>query len=182
MLGINAGPDPIEELEVFLSAFQVSFPILLDTGTITNQYRQTGALSPFPLDYVIDPDGDVAYFSTEYDPDAMVAVIDDLLATHVAVDEVPPASLSLTAAPNPFNPRTEISFVLPGALAVTLDVHDARGRRVRRLLDAAPHDAGRHALGFAGRDDAGRELAAGVYLLRMQAGDRRLVHKLTLLR
>ena len=52
---------------------------LLDDDYVTPQYRQNGAISPFPLDYVIDPAGRVAYYATEYDPEAMMAAIDELL-------------------------------------------------------------------------------------------------------
>ncbi len=181
--GINQGPDPIEDLINFVNAFQITFPILLDNDYITPQYRQNGAISPFPLDYVIDQNGNVAYYRTEYDPEAMIAVIDELLAIGTPVEDVPvPVSnLRLDAAPNPFNPLTVVSFDLPAAASVTLDLHDARGMRVKRLL-AESRAAGSHDLSFDGRDDAGRELAAGVYLLRLRAGDDTVTRKLTLVR
>ena len=79
VLGLNSGNDSAEDLEAFMSAFQVTFPILLDANTLIGTYRQSGAASPYPLDYVIDQDGRVAYYSTEYDPESMVEVIDQLL-------------------------------------------------------------------------------------------------------
>ena len=184
VLGINAGPDPIEDLEVFVDAFQISFPVLLDTSGITYAYRQTGAISPFPLDYVIDPEGNVAYFSTEYDPATIVTVVDSLLATGTPVEDTPAADLRplLSAAPNPFNPQTQVRFDLPVGAEVTLDVHDARGRRLRRLIDNRPHAAGAHALEFDGRDDRGRAMPSGTYLLRLRAGRDAVSHKLTLVR
>ena len=184
VLGINPGPDAVELLEVFINAFQISFPILPDDNTVHGQYRQPNPTSPFPLDYVIDQDGLVAYHATEYQPEAMVAVIEDLLAIGTAVDDTPVAvaGLRLTAAPNPFNPRTVLSFELSEAGEVTLDVLDARGRRVRRVLDAAPHAAGHHEAVYDGRDNAGRELATGVYLLRMQVGGEVVNRKVTLVR
>ncbi|MEZ4387818.1 MAG: FlgD immunoglobulin-like domain containing protein [Candidatus Krumholzibacteriia bacterium] len=85
------------------------------------------------------------------------------------------------AAPNPFNPRTTLSFDLPHAMAVSLVLHDQRGRRVRTLADGTL-SAGRHQLAWDGRDDTGRSLAAGVYLavLRTERGEQR--GKLTLVR
>lgn len=184
VLGINGGNDTPEEMQFFVDTFQITFPILDDTANITAAYRQTGALSPFPLDYVIDRDGNVAYFATEYDPTAISGVIDGLLETAVAVQDVPQAepTLAVSAVPNPFNPSTRIHFELPDPAAVTLVVHDARGRQVRRLLQGSDHQAGRHALAFDGRDDQGRALASGVYLVRLQAGARSSSAKLTLTR
>ena len=183
VLGINTGPDPIEDLEAFVNALQITFPVLLDDQFITQLYRQNGAISPYPLDYVIDAAGNVAFYSTEYDPEAMMAVIEELLESGTPVEDVPtPASpLQLRAAPNPFNPMTVVSFELPAAATVTLDLHDARGSRVRRLL-AESRAAGSHDLTFDGRDDAGRELAAGLYLLRLRAGRDTATRKLTLVR
>jgi hypothetical protein len=184
VLGINGGNDSPEEMQLFADAFQITFPILDDTTNITIAYRQTGALSPFPLDYVIDRQGNVAYFATEYDPVAMSEVIDELLEAPVAVQDAPQVAPTLTvgAVPNPFNPATRIHFELPDPAAVTLVVHDTRGRQVRRLLQGRDHPAGRHALAFDGRDDQGRALASGVYLVRLQAGAQRSSAKLTLTR
>lgn len=80
----------------------------------------------------------------------------------------PPAALRLVAAPNPFNPRTVLGFSLPAAAAVRLEAFDARGRRVRVLADG-PRDAGAWTAAWDGRDDAGRPLGAGAYLLRLTA-------------
>ncbi len=184
MLGINSGPDPIEDLEAFVNAFQLTFPILLDDQNVTADYRQNGAISPFPLDYVIDQNGNVAYYRTEYEPEAMVAVIEELLAGATPVDDTPPAprALSLEVAPNPFNPMTTISYELTTTTAVTLDLHDARGRRVRRLLAGEQQAAGIHSLTFDGRGQAGRDLAGGVYLVRLRAADSTAVHKISLVR
>lgn len=184
VLGINPGPDPLEILEVFIDAFQITFPILPDDETVYQQYRQPGAQSPFPLDYIIDQDGLVAYHATEYQPETMVAVIEDLLEIGTAVGELPPspADLRLAAAPNPFNPRTVVSFELRESGAVSLAVLDARGRRVRQLIAGAPYPPGRHELLYDGRDQSGRDLATGVYLLRLETSAGVATRKLTLVR
>jgi len=70
--------------------------------------------------------------------------------------------------PNPFNP----SVVLPLALAtdaerVSLVVYDVLGRRVRQVWQG-PLGAGSHRLVWDGRDEAGRDVAAGVYVYRVE--------------
>lgn len=72
------------------------------------------------------------------------------------------------AGPNPFNPRTSFWLDLPGPAAVTLTVHDARGRLVSTLLDCNL-GAGRHHTAWDGCDDGGREMGSGVYLVRLVA-------------
>lgn len=66
--------------------------------------------------------------------------------------------------PNPFNPTTTIAFGLPEAARVELVLFDARGRRVRKLLDEA-RPAGEHRVVLDAAD-----LSSGVYWYRLQAG------------
>jgi len=99
------------------------------------------------------------------------------------VDElVPPLrSRLMPAVPNPFNPRTTLRFTLARRGPVRLEIFDARGRRVRRLLDRELV-AGPHSLGFDGHDDSGRLLASGVYYLLLSADDGQWRGRITLLR
>jgi hypothetical protein len=91
-----------------------------------------------------------------------------------------PARL-LPCVPNPFNPRTLVRWETVGAMRVTLTLFDARGREVRRLLDARVGE-GLHALEWNGDDAEGRNLASGVYFLRLDAADSRQVQRLVLIR
>jgi hypothetical protein len=85
-----------------------------------------------------------------------------------AVDQPPPrASFSLgDAYPNPFRALTAIPITLPDAGWARLEIFDATGRVVRRLsLDGV--SAGRHEPTWDGRNDAGRRVSSGVYLVRL---------------
>lgn len=66
--------------------------------------------------------------------------------------------------PNPFNSSTTIRFSLPKAVHVKVEVFNVLGERVITLLDE-PKLAGSHSIGF----DA-KNLASGVYVLRIEAG------------
>jgi subtilisin family serine protease len=85
------------------------------------------------------------------------------------------------AAPNPFNPRTTLRFGLAAAGPARLEIFDARGRLVRRLLDA-DLPAGDHACAWDGRGDDGRAAPSGVYLARLRAGGTARQQKLQLVR
>jgi len=89
-----------------------------------------------------------------------------ILISGVDQGTAPTAVSRLTAVPNPFNPRTTVSFDLARAGRVQLDFHDLAGRRVRRLL-AADLPAGPHSVVWDGRDDSGRGLASAVYFMRL---------------
>lgn len=71
--------------------------------------------------------------------------------------------------PNPFNPSTAIRFALPQSAPVRLVIYDVRGRRVRSLLDATL-ESGFHRREWDGRDDEGRLVASGVYLVQLRSG------------
>jgi len=68
--------------------------------------------------------------------------------------------------PNPFNPRTTIAYAVPAAGDVTIDIWDAQGRRVRRLVEAYT-TPGEHRATWDGLDDNGRALASGAYFYAM---------------
>lgn len=91
-----------------------------------------------------------------------------------------PLVAGLLAAPNPFNPHTEVRFTLPQSGRVELTVYDIRGRLIKRLHqgDLA---AGEHAVTWDGRDQRGRAQPSGVYVARLSAGQVRLVSRLTLI-
>ncbi len=83
------------------------------------------------------------------------------------------------AYPNPFNPSTQVEFVLDREGAVTVDVLDLQGRVVRTLLSQSL-PAGTARVTWDGTDDTGRKVASGTYLARLRAGDRVATAKLTL--
>lgn len=87
--------------------------------------------------------------------------------TEIPPDETPPAKVSsLSAQPNPFNPRVEVAFELTTTGRVQVDVFDAAGRRVARLHEG-PLAAGEQRLFWDGCTDHEQRLAAGVYMARV---------------
>ncbi|MBD3220640.1 Omp28-related outer membrane protein [bacterium] len=93
-----------------------------------------------------------------------------LADTATAAPSVPGPTLTVRAYPSPFNPQTRIRFELPAAGPVDVRVHDLAGRVVRTLVDGARRPAGTHEVVWRGRDDRGRALSSGVYLVRVRAG------------
>jgi len=96
----------------------------------------------------------------------------------------PPARLVarlLPPAPNPFNPATEIRFRLDRPATVELDVYSADGGHVRTIYHGAAL-AGESVYVWRGRDGDGRQVAAGVYMVRFKAGDVERTRVVTLLK
>ena len=99
-----------------------------------------------------------------------------------AVEREIPVVLALEGNyPNPFNPMTVIRFAVPAPQQIDLAVYDVRGQKVRTLVrDVMP--AGHHSVAWQGHDDAGRQVASGVYFYRLTAGGESLVRKMLLLK
>jgi len=83
----------------------------------------------------------------------------------VVFDGPPPARLTVQVFPNPFNPRTTVAFFLPRQGHVQIRVFDLSGRQVRTLANRG-FPVGNHAVEWNGRDETGRALASGTYLIR----------------
>jgi len=72
--------------------------------------------------------------------------------------------------PNPFNPTTIISFSLPRASSVRLEIYNVLGQRVSTLIDGELK-AGDHDISWDGQDGFGQPVATGIYFYRLKAGE-----------
>jgi hypothetical protein len=92
-----------------------------------------------------------------------------------------PAAAWLQVAPNPFNPRTAISFFIDHPQTVELCIFDMTGKRIAVLADRT-FQAGGHSIDWQGKDMQGRAVASGTYLVRMVTDDRITSEKMMLIR
>ena len=83
--------------------------------------------------------------------------------------------------PNPFNASTVIQISLPRDEQVELTVFDVLGQVVRRLAEERL-PAGAHNMHWDGCDEAGRQIASGVYVVRLRAGSVETARKMALVR
>ncbi|MCB1182878.1 DUF1349 domain-containing protein [bacterium] len=88
-------------------------------------------------------------------------------ASAVGEDMVPRVSSLGTNYPNPFNPMTTIAFDVAKGGRVRLAIYSVDGRLVRTLADEQLA-AGRYERVWRGQDDAGRPVASGTYLYRLE--------------
>ena len=102
--------------------------------------------------------------------------------TLTGVEEMTPLATRLYQNhPNPFNPTTTISFVLPERARAKLAIYDVAGRHVRTLVDEV-RAGGLNEARWDGRDATGNPVSSGVYLYRLVAGSQTLTKKMTLLK
>ena len=83
--------------------------------------------------------------------------------------------------PNPFNPQTRVGFSLPTASAVTIEIFNIAGQKVKTLIDGY-YEAGEHYVTWDGRDQSGTRTASGIYLYRMKAGSFEETRKMLLIK
>ncbi|MFH1852942.1 MAG: endonuclease [Candidatus Neomarinimicrobiota bacterium] len=95
---------------------------------------------------------------------------------------VQPAAFGLASAwPNPFNPRTNITFNVANRDSYRVAVFDIAGRLVTVLNDG-PLEPGQHTIVWDGRTTSGTAAASGCYLLRLESGTMVQTGKLLLTR
>jgi len=89
----------------------------------------------------------------------------------------PPDKFSLSQNyPNPSNPKSKIDYELPLNLGVTVKIYDIIGREVMTLIDKE-QEAGYYVIEFDGLN-----LASGVYIYRIQAGNFTAIKKMVVVK
>jgi hypothetical protein len=105
-----------------------------------------------------------------------------------AVEERAAASMgapALSASPNPSNLSTCLIFRIPGLKGaqseIALCVYSVNGQRVRTLLHGR-QASGVRTVRWNGRNDLGREVPSGVYLIKLRMAGKELCRKFTLMK
>ena len=120
-------------------------------------------------------------------PAWVVPLADDPLPTAVegsGSSSVPGRSVLDVIYPNPFNSSTIIAFSVGTHQRETvLSVYDILGQRLRHLLPSGAQPlAGRHLVRWDGRDDGGRRLSSGTYIVELRDIASSVRRKVTLLK
>jgi hypothetical protein len=92
-----------------------------------------------------------------------------------------PQAATLKNRPNPFNATTQISFALPHAGDVRLDIYTSSGQHLLRLFDQSLI-AGHYSVAWDGQDGRGIGVGSGIYFARLTTPTAAINHKLLLLR
>lgn len=74
------GTESRATVEAFREQTGTTFPLLLGDRSYRGYGAPDGAISPFPLDVIVGPDGTIEYLRREFDGDAMAATLESLLA------------------------------------------------------------------------------------------------------
>lgn len=103
-------------------------------------------------------------------------------ASKAGESDEPKAILRTFLAAGGPNPATSVARVQVGLerrMLVHLGIYNVAGRLVRGLAEG-PIDAGVHTIEWDGKDERGDEVSTGVYIARLQAGEKTLTQKIVI--
>ncbi|MAE72106.1 MAG: hypothetical protein CME06_16765 [Gemmatimonadetes bacterium] len=158
-------------------------------GDIEKDATVDGSGGRFILDVDVVPGSTLAFAQTFTDGEGAV-VIDTIYVPVGAVGiegddrglPRPTATLLHQNQPNPFNPRTTLTYeVETDEQRVQLRVFDLSGREVKSLVDG-PKAAGHHRVVWDGTNAQGLSLPSGVYLYRLTTGESSQTRRMLLLK
>jgi hypothetical protein len=104
-----------------------------------------------------------------------------LAAYNLAVGDAPIELAFSTPYPNPARALASFALALPSASETSIEAFDAAGRRVRTLASGVLA-AGRQTIAWDLRDDAGRQLGSGLYLVRARIGTQVFIRRVMVTR
>ena len=150
-----------------------------DSG-ISWEPMHSGLSSPFILSMLLDPASpNTIYAGTMGGGICKATVETGVETTEKNLPEDVPFLLS--NFPNPFNATTRITFHIPAAGHVNIDIYDISGRFITTLIDEQLQ-AGHHRIGWEGTDRYGVKVGTGLYFVHLYSGELRKTRKITLMK
>ena len=125
---------------------------------------------------VIDQEGTIQYIKTGVKLTEIQSTIDGLLTTAIDGDDKRPVDFKLfNNYPNPFNPETNIRFALSRAQKINLNIYDAQGRLINRLVNKQIQP-GEYTIKWDGTNSRNQKVASGTYFYQL-SGDNKIIVK-----
>ena len=91
------------------------------------------------------------------------------------------AETSILNYPNPFNPTTTIKLNLSESGKTKLAIYNIKGQRVKKLINAYL-EMGQFNMEWQGKDDDGKQVASGQYILKLEQNGKITATKIMLLK
>jgi len=118
-------------------------------------------------DLTADFDCDSAVTSNDYD--IAITHLGHVHSSVVGVGDGPAIEFGVRPMPNPSRGATDFVLRAPQAGRAEIAIFDVSGRRLATVLDREV-ESGVQRIPWAGRDESGRALPAGLYLCRARLG------------
>ncbi len=186
---MNSFPKQVETFDSTFRAFEQRIPITKDgrfnyTGflagvtwwTIFDWYRQNNGFQSMGLIRMKRDIEKPVYASAKAKYAQFVDKSENITVVRPENKPIPSSYGLVQNFPNPFNPSTKITFMLPSNGRVTLTVFDVLGKKVSTVLDELK-EAGEYSVPFNAAS-----LSSGVYFYRLQAGAYTATKKMTVIK
>lgn len=160
---------------------------IFDVSDISNPYERASFHSGFTVQSIAwnQPYLYGAFNSLESIPGYLHRLFYDSTFVPIETKDIPPAipeSYRLYQNyPNPFNPTTNIRYQLPKPSEVVLKIFNILGQEVRTVV-YEKQSAGVKTVKWDGKNNSGQKVSTGIYIYRLQAGNKILSKKMLLLR
>lgn len=127
-----------------------------------------------------------AFLDDYFDTNTGLATIFDLSdiieLTNATYNTVNGNTIFAIAFPNPFNPTTTISFIIPNDGNINLSIYNTKGQKIINLINNEL-DAGKYSIIWNGDNELGESVSSGVYLYQINVdGKIEAVNKCLLLK
>ena len=161
------------DANVFVSAMPLLFNLLYQN------WHYVKRIDPYP-------NGTKIYWwvtALNVDGEMSATEIDSFLIGTLAIgDEQQPRSFKIQGNyPNPFNPATEINFLVEHASKINLSIHSIDGSLVRSF-SFANLPPGSHSVRWDGKNHTLNEVPSGIYIYHLQSENHSGTGKMTLLK
>jgi len=164
----------LEPFHTFTTAMNSSHPgtLWIQPGTYSEDGTFTTVMTiKAPLGNVVLGSGTAAKISTRGEPSGIGQENETALPMGTSLLSAIPAEFGLSRNyPNPFNPATTIRYDLKEDSRVSVKIYNMLGQEVAAVVDEF-QTAGYKSVTWNGTNGSGQQVASGLYLCRMQAGD-----------
>ena len=84
--------------------------------------------------------------------------------------------------PNPFNPSTNIDFILGQEELISLNIYDINGRFVHSLTENTLFPSGHHNIVWNGKNSSGSQVPSGIYFYKLTGNTQTITKKMVLMK
>jgi hypothetical protein len=110
--------------------------------------------------------------------DFLQIIIPELIQTPIIDSTIASVIATMKIYPNPFRRNCEIQLSLPVKGVASLELYNLKGQKVKTFFQEV-NMKGDFIFNFDGRDDKGKLLSSGIYILKMKQSDKIIVSKIS---
>ena len=118
------------------------------------------------------------YMQAEGVRDFLQLIIPELINTPLIDSTIPSVVASMNIYPNPFHKDCHIQISLADKGLASLSLYNLKGQKVKAFFQEAKMKRN-YTFNFDGKDDNGKVLPSGIYILRLKQSDRIITRRIS---